>query len=180
MEKFIEVHDDILNPRLVDIVENVVLVNANLPFNYNENLTFPRNHPSFSFKPGINHTFILYQQQKYPPFFFNNILYNFCVYKGIVIDKIIAGRVFIDFPTPSPKLDWPPHQDLDSPHWVCLYYVNDSEGDTVFFDDSKKEIKRVSPKKGRIAFFDGTIYHAGTPSETNSRAVINFDFVPYL
>jgi hypothetical protein len=181
-KKFIEVYDNIINPKLVNLVENLILKDSILPFIYSENLTYPLGSPLRKFKPGINHLFWEEKKGSFSPFSetFNNILYNFSSSKKIIIKQIYGGRVFIDLPTPNPKLDFPPHTDKDFPHWVCLYYVNDSDGDTVFFDDNKKEIERISPKKGRIAFFDGSIYHAGTPSETNSRAVINFNFIPYL
>jgi hypothetical protein len=183
MEKFIEVHDGILNPKLVDLIEKITLIDSIIPFSYRENLTHPdQNHPDFSFKPGINH--VLYSPSKpHSEFsdFYNSILYNFCSSKNIFIKHLITGRLFVDFPTPNPKTDLPPHTDSSTPHWVCLYYVNDSDGDTIFYkDDKTTEIKRVSPKKGRIAFFDGSIYHAGTPSENNSRSVVNFNFIPYL
>ena len=57
-----------------------------------------------------------------------------------------------------------------------LYYVNDTDGDTIFYNDNEEEIKRVSPKKGRVVFFDGSIMHsASTPTQTH-RAIINFSF----
>ena len=45
---------------------------------------------------------------------------------------------------------------------VILYYVNDSDGDTLFFDNKDKLniIKRVSPKKGRVVHFDNNKLHA--------------------
>ena len=184
MEKFIEVYDNILDPKLVDLIESFTLLNSQIPFSYIQNLTYPSNHPQYKFKPGITHS-LKDSITNTPPSnylnFYLNILYGLCFYKKIIINQVLHGRLFVDFPTPNPQLDGPPHIDLNSPHWVCLYYINDSDGDTVFFkDDMKTEIKRVPPKKGRIAFFDGSIYHAGTPSETNSRAVVNFNFTPYL
>ena len=61
-------------------------------------------------------------------------------------------------------------------HYVCLYYVNDSEGDTIIFDNNKKEIQRITPKKGRIVFFDGSLEHCSTRPSTRTRAVLNFNF----
>ena len=183
MGKFIEVYDDVLSPKLVDAVEKITLTNSIIPFSYCENLTNTnQNHPDFYFKPGINHVFYSHKKDLSEfSDFYNNILYNFCGFKKIFIKQLMAGRIFVDFPTPNPKTDFPPHTDSPIPHWVCLYYINDSDGDTIFYKEDKiTEIKRVSPKKGRIAFFDGSIYHAGTPSETSSRAVVNFDFTPYL
>ena len=58
-----------------------------------------------------------------------------------------------------------------------IYYVNDSDGDTIFFNDNLKEIKRVNPKKGKAVLFDSNILHCGSnPINTLNRVVINFIF----
>ena len=60
-----------------------------------------------------------------------------------------------------------------TPHWVLLYYVNDADGDTCFFDGGEI-VRRVAPKRGRAVFFDGRIAHASSgPVETRFRVVIN-------
>lgn len=67
-----------------------------------------------------------------------------------------------------------PHIDFLYPHTVLLYYVNDSSGDTIFYDNNFKVIEKITPKKGRIIIFDGSIYHSSTPPQTNDyRCVIN-------
>jgi hypothetical protein len=76
-----------------------------------------------------------------------------------------------------------PHIDMPIPHLVCLYYVNDSDGDTFFFDqmfDEKAEptkftvYRRVAPKKGTAVIFDGLRYHgSNNPIESNNRYIIN-------
>jgi hypothetical protein len=72
---------------------------------------------------------------------------------------------------------------------VCVYYVNNSDGDTVLYkqttantspEDIQKglveELVRVSPKKGRCVVFDGDIYHrAGMPS-VDIRCILNYNF----
>ncbi len=67
-----------------------------------------------------------------------------------------------------------PHKDADEKHFSILYYVNDSDGDTIFFDDNGKEFKRVSPKKGRMVIFDSDILHTSTPPNEGRRVVVNF------
>jgi hypothetical protein len=72
------------------------------------------------------------------------------------------------------------HRDSEEPHLVALYYPDDTDGDTVFFDNpkSKKEIFRVTPKKGTIVFFDGSIYHASTnPMKHDIRVTVNYNFL---
>ena len=57
-----------------------------------------------------------------------------------------------------------------------IYYVHDTDGDTVFYDDNcKKIIKKVSPKKGRAVIFDSLIFHSYMrPVKSDKRVVINF------
>jgi hypothetical protein len=74
-----------------------------------------------------------------------------------------------------------PHTDLykNNPDLqiskVAIYYVNDSDGDTFFFDNELNVIHRQTPKKGTLALFDANIIHAASLSkDTAHRAVINF------
>ena len=70
------------------------------------------------------------------------------------------------------------HVDADMPHTTTLYYVNDSDGDTYFFDNDGNIIKKVTPKKGRIVTFDGLTYHSSScPRENSHRLVLNFNYV---
>jgi hypothetical protein len=83
-----------------------------------------------------------------------------------------------------------PHIDTSVPHLVFLYYVNDSDGDTFFFDkfyspdselkeDELVVSRRVSPKQGRGILFNGHQYHASSsPNDSDMRCVINFCFIP--
>jgi hypothetical protein len=98
---------------------------------------------------------------------------------------------------PRTLLDVPyhnPHGDFYEPHLVGLYYVNDSDGDTAVFKETSDsvsleqsvkyanegrftELARISPKKGRMVFFDGKHYHASMhPLEHPQRIVVTFNF----
>jgi hypothetical protein len=69
-----------------------------------------------------------------------------------------------------------PHLDTLEEHYVLIYYVNDSDGDTVLFNEDKKIFARISPKRGRLLMFNGNTLHAGGhPLVSKSRCVINFD-----
>lgn len=72
----------------------------------------------------------------------------------------------------------PPHKDLTHPQFQSLlYYVNDTDGDTYFFDDDLKIVNKVSPKKNRAILFPSNMIHAGSnPMENKLRIVINFIF----
>jgi predicted nucleic-acid-binding Zn-ribbon protein len=63
---------------------------------------------------------------------------------------------------------------------TAIYYVNDSDGDTLFFDDSGKVTQRVTPKKGTLVMWKGKVFHAkSSPIKTTSRVVININLLPY-
>lgn len=87
------------------------------------------------------------------------------------------------------------HIDRNDPHISMVYYINDTDGDTKFYDlvngdisnwkvylqkeeyHRFKEFKSVSPKKGRIVIFDGLIFHRSTYPKLNNRLVLNFNTV---
>ena len=76
------------------------------------------------------------------------------------------------------KLDKPspPHVDTPHKHYVFLVYLNNSDGDTILFNDDMEEIKRITPKRGRFVVFDGSIKHAvGVPINTKHRVVFNYN-----
>ena len=78
----------------------------------------------------------------------------------------------------------PAHTDSPDPHFVVVYYVNDSDGDTFIFNEEAEDgdfdltIKqRITPKKGRAVMFNGKYLHASSnPIKTDARIIINMDF----
>ena len=78
----------------------------------------------------------------------------------------------------------PPHVDVTAPTGMSLlYYINDSDGDTVFFDktidDGYNDLaiaNRVTPKKGRSVLFPSNQFHSSSFPSQGRRMVINFIF----
>ena len=99
--------------------------------------------------------------------------------------KIIQGRSFLQFPLNlKDKTPDTPHIDLDQgrEHIVALYYVCDSDGDTIIYNERRKTpdkvytIKeRVTPKQGRIVIFDGGLYHTAEQPLNNTRCIVNYN-----
>jgi hypothetical protein len=54
-----------------------------------------------------------------------------------------------------------PHVDSNQglKHWSLVYYVNDSDGDTIFYDDKLNEVKRSPYKKGNAVLFPAEYWH---------------------
>ena len=177
MEKFIEIHDNILPQPLEDYIEKLITDDGKgmgMPFVFMKGLTSGVEENIFDF--GWSH--LLYSPQVHDSDYsssINQILYYLGMYKKLNISQITQSRIFFQTPSLSPGPQQP-HNDSTNPHLVCLYYVNNSDGDTIFFDDFNKEIKRISPKKGRIAFFDGSIKHCGSRPTKSHRITVNFNF----
>jgi len=82
-----------------------------------------------------------------------------------------------------------PHVDIDIPHFSVLLYLNDSDGDTVIYENKFKgydkvphfddlvEKKRVTPKAGRVVIFNGKHWHTSNQPEHNVRCIINYNLV---
>ena len=77
-----------------------------------------------------------------------------------------------------------PHVDAQEPHKTFLYYVNSSDGDTLFYNKSYPESKenliiekRNTPKKNTGILFDGLKYHSSSfPTKQSRRMTININF----
>jgi hypothetical protein len=77
-----------------------------------------------------------------------------------------------------PHIDYG-HNWTENPNLIysLIYYVNDSDGDTIFYDNNEKEIFRVTPKRGKAVLFKSNILHtACNPVNTDKRIIINFIF----
>ena len=90
------------------------------------------------------------------------------------------GRIRIGMQTKvgDESIIFTPHTDSPKKHNSIIYYVNDSDGDTIFFKGQNyDEALRISPEKGKCIFFDGSLYHGGSsPVKNSRRIVINFLF----
>lgn len=72
-----------------------------------------------------------------------------------------------------------PHRDLKEPHKTLLYYVNESDGNTMFYSDEtgKELIFENAPIENSAVIFDGDYYHASShPTIVPSRVTININY----
>ena len=101
------------------------------------------------------------------------------------IDKqsvsIIKGRSFLQLPINfKGKREDTPHIDMTDNHFVMLYYVCDSDGDTIIYNEQVKSDsytlqKKITPKQGRVVLFDGSYYHTAEQPLNNIRCVVNYN-----
>ena len=191
-QKDIQVFDNIFPTQLVDYIEQIVLHTSQIPFFYVHNIATNDPSESDTFTPGLNSNVFLqesavefninwnnkiFTENKKYFSLINEILYRAGNYNNIIIEHILMARLFLHLPSPNPGPD-PIHVDQDNPHSVLLYYINDSDGDTILYDEDRiTEIKRVTPKKGRCILFNGLIPHCSSRPFKSSRAIINFNFL---
>lgn len=110
----------------------------------------------------------------------------------IKIKELFRVRVglFTKHPDSKPHL---PHVDADFPHWTCVYYVNDCDGDFVAYNETFPEVpqeagknynftvkKRCKPAKGKLVAVNGKHYHSSSyPTQKPLRLAITFNFTVY-
>jgi hypothetical protein len=111
------------------------------------------------------------------------------------ISKLIRIRGGMTTRTPYPVVH-APHVDWDNFHMTALYYVNDADGETIFYKEKRDETlevssfewsknreftidKKVQPKADRMVIFDGRIFHSSTsPTNADYRITINYNWLP--
>jgi hypothetical protein len=115
------------------------------------------------------------------------ILDRFISRANISFTGLVRSKVNLQFK--SADLDrtnyTTPHVDSLTPHFVLIYYVNNSDGNTVIFNRTIGQdkldyciIKEVEPKKGRFLLFDGKHYHAAKFSLLSDvRINVNFNIL---
>ena len=116
----------------------------------------------------------------------SHILHTFAKKHGIQINKVLRIKANILNKTDKQNHIHPPHVDMTIPHMVLLYYVNDSDGDTVIFNEkysakssSLTVNRKISPKAGAAILFDGLTYHSSSsPQYAEERIVLNINFIP--
>jgi hypothetical protein len=122
------------------------------------------------------------------------LLFAYCDKAQVALNRLIRIRLGL-FPRIVLDAAHNPHVDFYQPHKTALYYVNDADGDTLIFNETYEQVpkelaalykreqrftvaKRISPRKGRMAGFDGRHYHASMhPMQASHRIVIAFSFL---
>ena len=101
----------------------------------------------------------------------------------VFIERIKLNTLFKDTELTEDMFNVP-HTDNPDPNYkTFLYYVNNSDGDTYFFNNFSTDqpffdlelSKKFSPKKGKGILFPSNQYHASSnPNSNLRRLVINF------
>lgn len=132
--------------------------------------------------------------------FIKPVIYGIEEATGHKIFQLLRIRVGLLTRTTEPDYDYnTPHLDFLEPHYTACYYVSDSDGDTVLFDQTFRDAKRnewsetvmqdyvknnsmtiahrCAPKKGRLCVFDGLRFHSSSkPKQHERRVVITINY----
>ena len=167
----LKVFKNVINKQKQEELKTLMLENRIFPWYFIKDVSASKQSRS-----GMQHEFCSIQKginSKY----FNNILPIIHFIKKHEL-RVLRVNSFLQFPNPSFKTYDTPHYDLPTrknKYTVFLYYVLDSDGDTVFFDKNKKIIKKVTPKQGTAVMFDGKYLHTAYQSNKHMRCIINFN-----
>ena len=95
------------------------------------------------------------------------------------VQNSYIGRVRLGLITRTPKtIIHTPHVDFEVPHTTLLYYINKSDGNTLFYNNNKV-IHENEYKHNSMMIFDGAISHSSTtPIKHDTRIALNINLFP--
>ena len=161
---------------------------SDFPWFYIEDVTAAGDDDS-QHRPGLGHQYVEFDDQS-PGYvvseyheLFKPLLQKVGLKVGIRNVQVLQGRSFLQFPLNlKDKTVDTPHTDLQQEHLVALYYVCDSDGHTVIYNERYEPAnkvytvkQKVKPKQGRMVLFDGSLYHTAEQPEHNVRCVVNYN-----
>ena len=182
----IYIFDNIIDSKAQKEIQNIIF--NNIRWQFIPDVTNPDNKQQ---RPGFNYRFITDPEK------IHKWHTEMCIIVDAACKKInfkrkdcLQGRSFLQLPLnlKDRSID-APHVDADVDHMVVLYYVNNSDGDTIIYENKfesydniplKKDLiekKRVTPKAGRVVLFNGKHWHTSCQPEHNVRCIINYNVI---
>ena len=170
--------NNLIEPEYVDLLESSVL-NSNTSWIFNRYAAYTGNayNVSDELKKNIN-------SFRHPVFQSGKLLDRemYDLFK-VIPEKLGAKNIYnmicqlqlvtVGEHKPIKHVDMPMHS---SPYSTTVYYINDSDGPTVLYNDDDSELIRCEHERGKLIVFDGNIkHHASRPSK-DIRCVMNFCF----
>ena len=186
----IYVFDDIITKDYQNRIKSILVGETryndeDFPWYYIDDITSAGDYENQK-RGAFGHDYVNYEEGIESDFhyLFIDLIKNSCSKLNIKEVDVLQGRSFLQLPTNIKKEDVDtPHTDMSVQHFVMLYYVCDSDGDTIIYNEkviSEKGLtvqKKVTPKQGRVVLFDGSLYHTAQQPNHNLRCVVNYDLV---
>ena len=191
MKNKILVFDDIIDLKYQDKIKKVLLSNweykgYEFPWYFTEDVTNPLN-PNTQKRSAFYHGYVINDDEAVGTidsvfhYLFTHLIENVCNKIGKQNVNVIQGRSFLQLPISfKGEREDSPHIDTVSDHFVMLYYVCDSDGDTIIYNEQEKSNsytvqKRITPKQGRVVIFDGMYWHTAEQPKKDVRCILNFN-----
>ena len=131
--------DDAITKKDQKFIKEFLLDNKLFPWFFMKDVTSKNKKQN---RPAFSHYFVMDKKQN------SNAIDNLKpIFKKYIKKEIIHFKSILQLPLNTKKVSYDtPHIDIDKPHTVYLYYVNDSDGETILFKN-KKIHKKIKPKK---------------------------------
>ena len=176
------------------IKQELIGIDNDFPWFYTEDITGAGDYDS-QHRAALGHQYVIINDdddtseiESVYHHLFTPMLSKACQYLKMPEAEILQGRSFLQFPlvnVDTSVVDTP-HIDLDEgfEHIVVLYYVIDSDGDTIIYNERTQsptytEKQRVSPKQGRVVIFEGGQYHTAAQPTKGTRCIVNYNLGYY-
>ena len=171
------------------IKQELLGLENDFPWYYTEDVTTAGDFDS-QYRPALNHYYVNFDDDDISEVesvyhhLFVPMLSKACKYLKIPETEVIQGRSFLQFPLKNidTSVVDTPHIDLDEgdEHVVVLYYVVDSDGDTIIYNERTESLtytekQRVTPKQGRVVIFEGGQYHTAQQPNNGTRCIVNYN-----
>ena len=184
--------DDILTDKDQDWIEDTFLNSMEWYYNdattkYKQNLQDPKVQDTHQFVHSLIAPNV--PNSRYAPLI-DSIITNIQTQTNMIVEEIhrVKANLLLNYPNWNHSMYHPPHVDVedttqDECNWLSMiYYVNNSDGDTYFFDtwwgediNDMTVIGQCNPKKGRAVVFHSNRYHASScPVKFDKRMIMNF------
>ena len=184
----IYVFDDIIEKDYQNKIKNILIGESryndeDFPWYYIDDVTASGDYENQK-RGAFVHDYVHYEYGIESDFhyLFLDLIKNSCSKLKIKEVDALQGRSFLQLPTNIKREDVDsPHIDSQFKHFVMLYYVCDSDGDTIIYNEkmiSEKGFtvqKKVTPKQGRVVLFNGSFYHTAQQPNHGIRCVVNYD-----
>jgi hypothetical protein len=164
---------NLLDKEEQEYIENIILGND---FNYHFHDGQVKNGHRFYF----SHTLVCrHTQNIMSPHanFFINILKKFCNKHNLPLNKIFRANInlttYINDFLYKPEI----HLDHEFKHNQLIIYLNDSDGDTIVFDEKAKDVVlSIRPEKYKSVCFNSVPHTALSPSK-GGRVILVITFI---
>jgi hypothetical protein len=178
---FKEIKDEVLSDSFPWFYTGTTLGNNT---DKNDKFNYSFFHNAFYYNDGYSHI-----GQK-----IEHALVDALTYMQLPITKMLRIRLGLITVTEKTILHTP-HIDFPFEHKTGLLYINDSDGDTILYNEryditldktqydqkvrskDNEIITTFTPEENKLVLFDGLLYHSSSsPTKTDRRVVINFNY----